>query len=80
MVASINLWSLTNLERLLGPSVDHGKRLTRCSSGGVLSAYMPGPFTFLCGCLAGDVVSGMILHACSPRHAGLNPDVAVQTA
>ena len=73
MTTSTNQRSLTNLERLLGPSVDHGKSITRFSDGGVLAPYLPGPFTFLCGCLAAEVSAEMMLRPCSSHRAMLKP-------
>jgi hypothetical protein len=63
-------WSLSNLEFMLGPSIDHGGRIiyTQDMNSGHRT-HMPGPFTFSCGCLAIGSSPHLALRSCSAMHA-----------
>jgi hypothetical protein len=65
-------WSLSKLEFLLGPSIDHGGRIIYAQD--LTSGHrtqLPGPFTFVCGCLAVGLTPNLAFRSCSSAHADL---------
>jgi hypothetical protein len=72
MVDATYHWSLPNLEFLLGPSIDHGGRIIYAQDMQTgHRTYMPGPFTFSCGCLAVGLNPNLALRSCSRTHSDL---------